>query len=133
MKVPHGLEMGPFSCYPEWDTQTFVRGTLRLQGWSGAWADVFAEVETLTGPEGDARLQEMSDQFWAAHAYDPDEPDRVVMCVDLRAERFSDINGSVNNVAIAAGSVIENAIGDVQRDSDVGAAGIDIGDADSLK
>lgn len=37
--------------------------------------------------------------------------------VDLRAERFSDINGSVNNVAIAAGSVIENAIGGSGHDT----------------
>ncbi|KAJ57529.1 saccharopine dehydrogenase [Actibacterium mucosum KCTC 23349] len=67
----------------DWNMQEFVRGTLRLNGWSDAWADVFAEIETLHGPEGDARLQEMSDGFWAAHAYDAGEPDRVVLCVDL--------------------------------------------------
>ncbi len=70
-----------------WPVRDFVRGTLRLNGWSEAWADVFREVETLSGPEGDARLQEMSDQFWADHAYDEDEPDRVVLCVGLAAER----------------------------------------------
>ncbi|MHA6263058.1 saccharopine dehydrogenase family protein [Arenibacterium sp. CAU 1754] len=70
-----------------WPVREFVRGTLRLNGWAEAWADVFAEVETLTGPEGDKRLQEMSDQFWAENAYDPDEPDRVVLCVALRADR----------------------------------------------
>ncbi|MBJ3764115.1 saccharopine dehydrogenase NADP-binding domain-containing protein [Maribius pontilimi] len=70
-----------------WNVQTFVRGTLRLDGWADAWADVFAEVETLTGAAGDQRLAEMSDQFWASNAYDPGEPDRVVLCVDLRAER----------------------------------------------
>ncbi|NVK13421.1 MAG: saccharopine dehydrogenase, partial [Rhodobacteraceae bacterium] len=67
----------------------FVRGTLRLIGWADAWADVFKEVETLSGPEGDARLKEMSDQFWAENAYDEGEPDRVVLCVGLKAEKDS--------------------------------------------
>jgi saccharopine dehydrogenase (NADP+, L-glutamate forming) len=67
--------------------RTFVRGTLRLDGWAEAWADVFKEIETLSGPEGDARLKEMSDQFWRENAYDPGEPDRVILCVDLRAEK----------------------------------------------
>ncbi len=72
---------------PAWPVRDFVRGTLRLNGWAEAWADVFDEIETLTGPEGDARLKEMSDQFWADHAYGPGEPDRVVLCVALKAER----------------------------------------------
>jgi len=71
---------------PAWPVRQFVRGTLRLNGWAAAWADVFKEVEDLSGPEGNARLAEMSDQFWEAHAYDKDEPDRVVLCVSLRAE-----------------------------------------------
>ncbi|NNK78194.1 MAG: saccharopine dehydrogenase, partial [Litoreibacter sp.] len=69
-----------------WRIKEFVRGTLRLNGWQEAWADVFAEIETLEGAEGDARLKEMSDQFWADHAYDEDEPDRVILCVELKAE-----------------------------------------------
>ncbi|WP_027235698.1 saccharopine dehydrogenase family protein [Leisingera caerulea] len=71
----------------DWKVKEFVRGTLRLNGWADAWADVFKEVETLSGPEGDARLKEMSDQFWAENAYDEGEPDRVVLCVGLKAER----------------------------------------------
>lgn len=72
---------------PAWRLRDFVRGTLRLNGWSAAWKDVFAEIETLTGPEGDARLKAMSDRFWQENAYAEGEPDRVVLCVDLRAER----------------------------------------------
>ncbi|UWQ58595.1 saccharopine dehydrogenase NADP-binding domain-containing protein [Leisingera caerulea] len=71
----------------DWKVKEFVRGTLRLNGWADAWADVFKEVETLSGPEGDARLKEMSDQFWAENAYDEGEPDRVVLCVGLKAEK----------------------------------------------
>ncbi|MBV0891199.1 saccharopine dehydrogenase NADP-binding domain-containing protein [Paracoccus sp. Z118] len=72
---------------PDWTLRDFVRGTIRLKGWSDAWADVFAEVETLTGPEGEVRLAEMADDFWNNHAYDEGEPDRVVLFVRLRAER----------------------------------------------
>ncbi len=72
---------------PDWKVRDFVRGTLRLNGWAEAWAEVFREVETLDGPEGEARLKEMSDRFWAENAYEPGEPDRVVLCVGLRAER----------------------------------------------
>lgn len=72
---------------PAWRIREFVRGTLRLNGWADAWKDVFAEIETLQGPEGEARLKEMSDQFWAENAYDEGEPDRVVLCVALKAEK----------------------------------------------
>ncbi len=70
-----------------WPVKEFVRGTLRLNGWGDAWSEVFSEIETLSGPEGDARLKEMSDQFWAENAYDEGEPDRVVLCVGLKAEK----------------------------------------------
>ena len=70
----------------DWSVKEFVRGTLRLNGWTEAWDDVFKEIETLSGPKGDARLKEMSDQFWAENAYDEGEPDRVVLCVGLKAE-----------------------------------------------
>ncbi len=81
--------MEEYGFKPSWNTQTFVRGTLRLNGWAEAWKDVFAEIQTLSGPEGDARLVEMSDGFWADNRYAENEPDRVVLCVDLKAERES--------------------------------------------
>ncbi|MGI3185144.1 saccharopine dehydrogenase family protein [Nioella aestuarii] len=71
----------------DWTVDTFVRGTLRLNGWKDAWTPVFREIETLQDPEGDARLKEMSDQFWTENAYDEGEPDRVVLCVSLKAEQ----------------------------------------------
>ncbi len=78
--------MAQYDFGEDWNTQTFVRGTLRLNGWTEAWGDVFTEIETLSGEAGEARLREMSDQFWAENAYDEGEPDRVVLCVDLKAE-----------------------------------------------
>jgi len=70
-----------------WPVKDFVRGTLRLGGWAEAWGDVFREIETLDGAAGEARLKEMSDQFWAENAYDEGEPDRVVLCVGLSAAK----------------------------------------------
>ena len=72
---------------PDWKVKEFVRGTLRLNGWADAWADIFGEIETLEGPEGDARLAEMAEQFWRDNAYEPGEPDRVILCVRLCAEK----------------------------------------------
>ncbi|MEM8630499.1 MAG: saccharopine dehydrogenase family protein [Pseudomonadota bacterium] len=79
--------MADYGFDPAWPVRDFVRGTLRLNGWAEAWADVFTEIETLEGAAGEERLKEMSDQFWAENAYAEGEPDRVVLCVDLKAER----------------------------------------------
>ncbi|MEM1428161.1 MAG: saccharopine dehydrogenase C-terminal domain-containing protein [Pseudomonadota bacterium] len=68
---------------PSWRVREFVRGTMRLNGWADAWADIFAEVETLSGDAGEARLGALSETLWAAHAYEDGEPDRVVLCVAL--------------------------------------------------
>ncbi len=72
---------------PAWKIRDFVRGTIRLNGWAAAWAPVFAEIEGLSGPSGDARLAEMAAGFLKANSYAPGEPDRVVLFVSLKAER----------------------------------------------
>ncbi|GAA6194592.1 hypothetical protein NBRC116598_00360 [Pseudophaeobacter arcticus] len=79
--------IGQYEFGADWKVKEFVRGTLRLNGWAQAWDAVFKEVETLEGKAGDARLKEMSDQFWEENSYDEGEPDRVVLCVDLKAEK----------------------------------------------
>ncbi|WP_212523044.1 saccharopine dehydrogenase family protein [Actibacterium sp. MT2.3-13A] len=79
--------MAEYGFAPGWRVREFVRGTLRLNGWAEAWANVFDEIETLEGAAGEARLKEMSDQFWAENAYDEGEPDRVVLCVALKVSR----------------------------------------------
>lgn len=66
-----------------WQVEEFVRGTLRLNGWSKAWQDIFQEIESLDGETDEQRLQEMSDKLWRSHAYDDEEADRVVLCVEL--------------------------------------------------
>lgn len=97
LKTPEAFEVYPnrdsipfmaqYAFDESWTVKDFVRGTLRLNGWTDAWKDVFNEIETLSGEAGEQRLKEMSDQFWAENAYDEGEPDRVVLCVDLKADR----------------------------------------------
>ncbi len=70
-----------------WKVRDFVRGTIRLNGWTEAWGPVFREIEGLEGPAGDARLAEMAAEFLRNNAYAPGEPDRVVLFVSLKAER----------------------------------------------
>ncbi|MCC6007440.1 MAG: saccharopine dehydrogenase NADP-binding domain-containing protein [Rhodobacteraceae bacterium] len=122
--------MAQYGFDPSWRVRQFVRGTLRLEGWAEAWSDVFAEIERLDGAEGEARLAEMSRAFWAAHAYGEGEPDRVVLCVGLKAEAgdqtlwhrswvldaWGDARGSAmarlvsGTVALAVESVLEGRI-----------------------
>lgn len=75
--------MADYGFEDAWKIKNFVRGTLRLNGWAEAWKDIFAEAGTAT----DARLQEIADKLLAENAYDKDEPDRVVLCVALEAEK----------------------------------------------
>ena len=115
---------------PAWNVRDFVRGTIRLSGWARAWAPVFSEVEGLTGPDGDARLEELSARLLAENSYAPGEPDRVVLFVSLCAERdgqavfhetwsldaWGDESGSAMGrlvsvpVSIAIGSVLHGEI-----------------------
>lgn len=67
----------------DWLVKDFVRGTLRLNGWAEAWADIFKLAPTAS----DEKLQEIADRLLAENSYAPGEPDRVILCVDLKAER----------------------------------------------
>lgn len=78
--------MAEYGFGDDWNVREFVRGTLRLNGWKDAWADVFTEIETLTGDAGEVRLKEVSDAFWSENAYGENDPDRVVLVVELKAE-----------------------------------------------
>lgn len=68
-----------------WRVKEFVRGTLRLDGWTAAWADVFDRVAALSGPDGQAELEQLAEQLWAAHPYGENDPDRVVLSVSMHA------------------------------------------------
>lgn len=97
LPVPESFEVYPNrDSYPfmedyrfdkDWIVKDFVRGTIRLNGWSEAWGPVFREIETLEGPAGDARLAEMAAEFLRDNSYAPGEPDRVILFVSLKAEK----------------------------------------------
>lgn len=78
--------MADYGFGEDWNVRDFVRGTLRYGGWSAAWADIFTEVEGLSGNDGDARLAEMSDEMWDKYAFAEGEADRVVLVVELAAK-----------------------------------------------
>jgi len=59
--------------------RTFVRGTLRLEGWKEAWRDIFPIIEKAVPDE----LKSLSDTLWQAHQYNESERDRIVLHVAL--------------------------------------------------
>ncbi|MFC7048956.1 saccharopine dehydrogenase family protein [Emcibacter nanhaiensis] len=60
----------------------FVRGTLRLEGWKQAWAEIFTQVESADLEA----LKQLSAQLQAAHSYGEGEEDRVVLYVALEID-----------------------------------------------
>ena len=95
---------------PEWKIKEFVRGTLRLNGWTLAWKEIFKMLEKQDVNIED-QIQQKSDKLWKNYRYDKNEEDRVVLWVNLEAEQqekkvFSstyqlDEKGSGENTAMA--------------------------------
>jgi saccharopine dehydrogenase (NADP+, L-glutamate forming) len=95
---------------PEWKIKEFVRGTLRLNGWTSAWKEIFSMLEKQDA-NIEEQIQQKSDELWNSYRYDKDEEDRVVLWVNLEAEQqdkkvFSstyqlDEKGSGENTAMA--------------------------------
>lgn len=70
--------------FPEgWRTDSFVRGTLRPQGWRAAWKDVF---DTVASGDRD-RLAALADELAARYPTTSADRDRVVLSVGLEVER----------------------------------------------
>ena len=95
---------------PEWKIKEFVRGTLRLNGWTLAWKEIFNMLEKQDANIKE-QIQQKSDELWNNYRYDKNEEDRVVLWVNLEAEQqdkkvFSstyqlDEKGSGENTAMA--------------------------------
>ena len=95
---------------PEWKIKEFVRGTLRLNGWTLAWKEIFNMLEKQDA-NIEEQIQQKSDELWNSYRYNKDEEDRVVLWVNLEAEQqdkkvFSstyqlDEKGSGENTAMA--------------------------------
>ena len=66
--------------FPEtWKVETFVRGTMRLDGWSDAWRSVFAELPNAS----DERITDLATELAESHPTSATDHDRVVMVVSL--------------------------------------------------
>ncbi|WP_331771925.1 saccharopine dehydrogenase NADP-binding domain-containing protein (plasmid) [Embleya sp. NBC_00888] len=88
---------------PAWQARVFVRGTLRLEGWSRAWEDVFATVRTGDGD----RIAALADELAARHPTTDADRDRVVLAVAL------DISGA--NGASWRGEYVLDTVGDAEE------------------
>ncbi len=65
-----------------WDVETFVRGTLRLEGWSDAWKAVFDELPGAS----QQRLTNLAAELAAQYPTTSADHDRVVMSVRLQVD-----------------------------------------------
>ena len=92
-----------------WKVMEFVRGTLRLDGWKDAWKDIFSMLENQKETiEED--INKKSEELLIENKYQPDEQDRVVLSVKLKAfennkeifnsSYFLDEKGSGENTAM---------------------------------
>lgn len=92
--APHDVDGERFEAYPNrdstpfvgqyrlpagWRPETFVRGTLRLDGWRAAWAPVF---DVLHAGDPD-RIDALAADLVARYPMGPDDRDRVVLVVAL--------------------------------------------------
>ena len=58
----------------------FERGTIRLEGWSKAWNEIFKNIEDKIA------LENLSKKLWEENQYDNLENDRVLLYVKIRSK-----------------------------------------------
>ena len=76
--------IGEYLFPTKWKIKDFIRGTLRLNGWTNAWKDIFSMLENPS-KELDKNIQIKSDELWEKYQYEKNEKDRVVLSVSLEA------------------------------------------------
>jgi hypothetical protein len=89
-----------------WKPRTFVRGTLRLDGWLTAWAPVFAELER----DDDARIAALAGELAARHPMTEADRDRVVLAVTLDVDAGSGDRWSGRYLLDLTGTAEESAM-----------------------
>ncbi|MEU0156103.1 saccharopine dehydrogenase family protein [Micromonospora fulviviridis] len=113
-----GVPFVPTYRFPSsWKVDTFVRGTVRLDGWSEAWEPVFTQVEQGSDEQIDRLATQLAERYPTAG----DDHDRVVMLVmldvttadggtwsgeykmDVRGDRRENATPRLVSVALAGG------------------------------
>lgn len=90
----------------EWVIETFVRGTLRLPGWSAAWAPVFAELEE----RGRDCVPELAADLARRYPMTAADRDRVVLVVNLEVRTAAGRAFSAGKVLDLTGDATETAM-----------------------
>jgi hypothetical protein len=118
---PHDIDGETFEVYPNrdsvpfvdqyalppaWKPRTFVRGTLRLDGWLTAWAPVFAELER----GDDERIAALARELAATYPTTESDRDRVVLAVSLEVTGGSGETWSGRYLLDAVGTAEESAM-----------------------
>lgn len=91
---------------PSWRLDTFVRGTLRLDGWRQAWAGVFAELAAGDGE----RIATLADELAARYPTTDADRDRVVLAVALSVQADDGSSWAGEYVLDAVGDATESAM-----------------------
>ncbi|MFF6779486.1 saccharopine dehydrogenase C-terminal domain-containing protein [Streptomyces sp. NPDC012510] len=91
---------------PAWKPRTFVRGTLRLDGWLAAWAPVFEELER----DDDRRIAALAGELAARYPTTDSDRDRVVLAVSLDVHTGSGERWSGGNLLDTVGTERESAM-----------------------
>ncbi|MGW0911231.1 saccharopine dehydrogenase family protein [Streptomyces sp. NPDC002784] len=95
--------MAQYALPAQWKPRTFVRGTLRLEGWLRAWEPVFAELRRGDDERIAALARELADRHPTTDA----DRDRVVLAVSL------DVRGA--NARTWSGSCLLDLVGDEEE------------------
>ncbi|MFD3312209.1 saccharopine dehydrogenase family protein [Streptomyces sp. NPDC058694] len=118
---PHVVDGEPFEVYPNrdslpfvdqyglppaWKPQTFVRGTLRLDGWLDAWQPVFEELRQ----GDDRRIAALAQELAARYPTTDADRDRVVLAVSLDVRHGSDRTWSGRYLLDLEGDAEESAM-----------------------
>jgi hypothetical protein len=92
--------------FPEsWQVDTFVRGTVRLDGWTDAWQPVFTQLENGTADEITRLAARLAERYPATS----EDHDRVVMFVRLEAVTGDGIRWTGEYSMDVQGDATENA------------------------
>ena len=77
--------IGTYNFPDAWELETFIRGTMRLDGWSDAWKAVFKELPDAS----DERITELAAELAERYPTSASDHDRVVMSVKLEVRADS--------------------------------------------